>query len=219
MSKTIFFPKIPVRVEVDVLPREWTTFVTRDDEVWFKGGKRGELHTHYLVEAQEMRIAFFAAKTAEQALEFLNKYNCTWENPFPDDDEFYSYPDFCGAQRVMRRIVDSPTENDMFDVPDDCPEYMGSQLQRAPEFGFNGIWNSPEISLRYPEPNSLLSALSMLSWIERLQQIRYGFCLRCDELFPKKTRHRKEYCSYACAHLVQVKKSQEKKRQVSKQKP
>jgi hypothetical protein len=221
-SQAVFFPEMPVRIYVDVLPRVWT-MESRNDGVWFTGGERAAFNSDEGADAVELRAALLAANTPEQALEFLNRYHCTWENAVPPDDDDYSYSDFCATQRLIQRIVSLPLEEDMFAVDGNSSHYyLDGQLTYAPAFGIENVWtNYPRISLRYENSNRLISALGMLSWIERRREIRYRFCKRedCRRMFRRKTRQEKDYCTPSCAHLAHVRKSRERQRQERKQKP
>jgi hypothetical protein len=211
----VFFPETPVRIYVDALPRDWS-METRENGIWFRGGERASFHPDERADAAELREALLAADTEEKALGFLKKYNCTWENEYSPDDEHYSYSDFCATQRLVRRIASLPLEQDMFEVEDDSPYYyLEQQLSYSPQFGIDGLWtNYPQIVLRYEESNHLISALGMLSWIERRREIRYRFCLRedCRKMFKRETLHEKDYCTPYCAHLVQTRKTRERQR-------
>jgi hypothetical protein len=127
----VFFPEMPVRISVDVTPRVWT-MVTRNDGIWFNGGDREESSALEHADALELRTEFLAANTPGRALEFLNKFHCTWENEyFPDDDD-YSYSDFCATQRLMRRIVALPIGKDIYRIDSDGPySYLERQLLYA----------------------------------------------------------------------------------------
>jgi len=211
--QTVFFPEIPVRIFVDVMPRVWT-METRDDGIWFRGGERAAFSSDEFADVLALRAALFAANTPDLALEFLNKYYCTWENEFPEDED-YSYSDFCATRRLMRRIVGLPLDKDIFKVDVDSPNYhLSRQLIYAPNFQIHDIGtNYPHFALRY-ESNRLISALGLLSWIERRRKIRYRFCKRddCGKEFVMKTRHEKIYCTAHCAHLVQTRKTRERQR-------
>lgn len=59
------------------------------------------------------------------------------------------------------------------------------------------------------EPNSLFEALAWTAVIDHVRKARFGRCRRqdCHAAFEITSRHKRKFCSYACAHLVVVRAS------------